>query len=332
MNTQTTQKFLIIILLITINTLILKSQTTDDFGRITLKVQIPDTSVPQEAKALLETKIKQMITHFGIASSDMNSRFVMEAKVNILSKDIVPGPPQMISQKVEIAFFVGDAIKQKVFSSTSNTYIGVGTNETKSFMAAIRQINPKNESYKSLIDEGKTEIIAYYQADCEMILKEAEASASKGEYDRAIYHLALIPDVCADCYQRSLKLQGELFTKKIETEGKAAFLQAKAIWAESPNSEGASRVARVLPKINPQVSFIREVNQFAKEVSAVVQAQELREWQQQVKEYNDRVEAAKKRADRNYQLEQMRIKAYRDVAVEYARNQPRTIYRTLVIW
>jgi TRAP-type C4-dicarboxylate transport system substrate-binding protein len=84
-------------------------------------------------------------------------------------------------------------------------------------------------------------------------------------------------------------------------------------------------------KINPGVSFIGEVQSFVKQVSDAVAAQELREWEQQVQEYNDRMEAAKKQADRNYQLEQIRIRAYRDVAVEYAKNQPKEIYNTLII-
>jgi molecular chaperone GrpE (heat shock protein) len=101
-------------------------------------------------------------------------------------------------------------------------------------------------------------------------------------------------------------------------------------------------------KINPGVSFIGEVQSFVKQVSDAVAAQELREWEQHVQEYNDRIEAAKKQweqqvqeyndrmetakkqADRNYHLEQIRIRDYRDVAVEYAKNQPKEIYK--LIW
>jgi hypothetical protein len=43
------------------------------------------------------------------------------------------------------------------------------------------------------------------------------------------------------------------------------------------------------------------------------------------------VEAAKKQDDRRYQLEQMRIKAYRDIAVEYAKNQVKEIYKLIII-
>jgi hypothetical protein len=213
----------------------------------------------------------------------------------------------------------------------STVCTGIGTNETKSFITALRQINPQNETFKSFIDEGKNEIIAYYKTECAQILKETESLAQREKYDEAIYHLALIPDVCTDCYEQSLKLQGEYFMQKINSEGTALLTKAKAVWAAQPDGEGAAKVARLIPRINPQVSFIQDVHSFANEVSTVVQAQELRKWEQQVKEYNDRVEAAKKQADRDFQLEQQRIRAYREVAVEYAKNQPKEVYN-LIIW
>lgn len=361
MNKQTTYKLLIIACLAAINLFAVRAQTVDDFGRITLRIQIPaDNNLPQEARILLETRMREMITHFGVGSSSINSRFVMEARVNVLSKDIVPGPPQRVSQRVEISFFMGDVVKQKVFSSAAITQIGVGTNENTSFIASIRQINPRNERFGSMINEGKAGIIAFYQMECESILREAESLAVQGNFSRAIFNLAQIPDVCTECYQRGLELQGQIFTRKIESEGMSAFTQAKAIWAESPNSQGAGRVSRLISRINPRVSFIQDVNLFASSVSAVVQEQELREWQQRVQEYNDRLEdarlradrdhelrmqqqdlraqesrdraeTARLRADRQHELEQMRIQAFREIAVEYARNQPQTVYRPLVV-
>jgi hypothetical protein len=324
-----TVKILFVILTVCLSNI--NAQTLDDFGKIALKVQVTDQKMPDEAKEMLENRMKQIVTHFGIGSMGGNSRFVMEAKADILNKDITATAPRRISQKVKITFYTGDVMRQKIFSNVSVTCTGVGTNETKSFIAAINQINPKNENFKTFLEEGKNEIIAYYNTECAQTQKEAQALSERGEYGEAIYRLALIPDVCADCYAKSLELQGIYFTKKIETEGSALFTQAKAIWAEQPNSDGAAKIAKLIPRINPQVSFIRDVNAFTGIVSKVVHAQELREWEQKVREYNDHVKAAEKRADRNYQLEKQRIQAYREIAVEYAKNQPKKIYNTLII-
>ena len=333
MNKRISIKQVIIIGLMVFNIMIVKSQTTDDFGSITLKSQISSsTALSKEIVSLLETKMKEIVSNNGIASTDVNPRFVITATVNVLNKDIVAGPPQMISQNLSITFSIDDVIEQKVFSTATISLIGVGTNETKALIGAIKKINPNNIDYKILIEEGKTKIIAFYQSNCDLILKETTLLSQQGNYNQAIYNLALVPNVCSDCYQSCLKLQGEIYTKKIESEGKEAYQKAQSIWAQSPNKEIAPQVTSLISQINPRVSFIKDVNSFAKEVSTTVQNQELREWEQSVKEYNDRLESAKKQSDRDFQLQQMRIKTYRDIAVEYAKNQPkREIYNTLII-
>jgi hypothetical protein len=167
--------------------------------------------------------------------------------------------------------------------------VGGGTNETKSVIAALKQINPRNELFKAFLDEGENKIIAFYTAECAKIQAEAASLAAQGKFDEAIYNLALVPDACADCYTACLNLQGEYYTQKIEAQGQSLFTQAKATWAAQPNAGDATKVANLLKQINPQVTFLQQVNDFAREVSASVEAQALREWEQQVQEYNDRL-------------------------------------------
>jgi len=324
-------------------------QTLDDFGRIAIKPLANRAQLRNdEAATLLETRMSQITTAGGIVSTDVNPRFVMTATVNILTKDIVPGPPQMISQKLEITFTVGDAVEKKAFSTTSVELIGAGANETKAYMEAIKKINARNPAFKSFVEEAKTKIVSYYQTNCEAIQRDAKALASQGKYDAAIYNLSLIPDVCKQCYEQSQKLQATLYTQKIESEGQTLFQQAKAAWIQAPNKENASAVSRLVARIDPNVSFHSEVNAFIDKVSAVVQAQQQQEWEQQRREweqsvreweqankereraYADNQQARAARAAREHELEKMRINACREIAVEYVRNQPKTEY--YIIW
>jgi hypothetical protein len=306
-----------LILFFSLSVTLLNAQTLDDFGKIALKSDVSSSvQLSQEAKSLLETKLNQITTNNGMAATDVNPRFVITAKIDVISKDIVAGPPQMTSQKLEVTIFVGDVMEQKLFGNTTVSVTGIGVNETKSYLDAIKKINPENMDIKKLLEESKRKIVAWYQQHCETILEKAKTLSSQDEYNQAIYNLALIPDVCSDCYLKSLKLQEEIFTKKIETEGQKTFQQAQTFWAQSPNREGAGEVMRLVAQIHPNVSFITKVQSFVKDVTAATQAQELREWEQKVKEYND-----------NVKLREMRIKAFREIAVEYARNQPKTVIK-----
>lgn len=327
-----------------------QSQVIEDFGRITLKTHLPNrTSLPIEAANLLESKMREMVVSNGLASTDVNPRFVISAVINVLTKDVIPGPPQMISQNLEVAFSVEDVVEKSVFSTTRATIVGVGSNETKALMNAFKKINPTSPSNKALISSGKERIIAFYEAKCEDIIKTAITISQQDKYDEAIYNLALVPNICGDCYHRCLKLQGEFLENKIETEGRKAFQKAKTIWAQSPDKDAASQVANLLQQISPQVSFAVEVDTFINQVLAAVQAQQqqewerqakaweqsVRKWEQQTKEqekrYSDEVEQQKIQAQREHELERQRIRACKEIAVEYAKNQPKEIYNTLII-
>ena len=159
----------------------------DDFGRIVLNTYLPDnSSIPAEAKKALETKLSQITTNNGMGGSTANPRFIITAVLNVTTKDIVPGPPQMIAQNIEVTLFVGDAITNTSFSNTILSIKGVGTNENKALIDAIKNINPKNKEITDFLEEGKNKIITYYVTQCDFIIKDAETLAKQEKFDEAI--------------------------------------------------------------------------------------------------------------------------------------------------
>ena len=75
----------------------------NDVSRLTIQAYVPsNTEIPNEAVELLRTKLSQIVTMNGIADNEYCKRFILTAKINVVSKDIVLGPPQRISQKLEI--------------------------------------------------------------------------------------------------------------------------------------------------------------------------------------------------------------------------------------
>ena len=101
--------------------------SSDDFGRIVINTYLSEKlNVPIEARQLLETKLNQITSNYGIGGSNVNPRIIITAKVNINSKKTLAGPPQMVSQKVDITLFIGDAITNTVFSNTTWALTGAG--------------------------------------------------------------------------------------------------------------------------------------------------------------------------------------------------------------
>ena len=240
----------------------------DDFGRIVLNTYLPDyNSIPAEAKKALETKLSQITTNNGMGGSSVNPRFIITAVLNVTTKDIVPGPPQMIAQNIDVTLFVGDAITNTVFSNTIVSVKGVGTNENKALIDAIKNINPKNKNITAFLEEGKNKIISYYATQCDFIIKDAETHAKQEQFDEAIYKLALVPEVCKECYFKTSELVANLFQQKIDADCKDKLAKAKIFWSGQKNSKKAEEVIDIISDINPNANCYTAAEIFTKDLS-----------------------------------------------------------------
>lgn len=323
----------------------------EDFGRIILNTYLPDnSSIPAEAKKALETKLNQITTNNGMGGSAVNPRFIISAVLNVGTKDIIPGPPQMIAQNIDVTLFVGDAITNTVFSNTVVSIKGVGTNENKSLIDAIKNINPKNKDISSFLEEGKNKIISYYTTQCDFIIKDAETLAKQQKFDEAIYKLALVPEVCKECYFKCLDKLTTIYQQKIDADCKSKFNEAKTIWSANQTPTGAEKTGDILSSINPEATCQSEITVFIKNIDTKLKADEKARWKFKMKQYADKIAIKKdqiriaeekgKRDDiyrenqsaRNLELDKIRANSYREIAVEQARNQPKTVTYNNIYW
>jgi len=305
----------------------------DDFGRIILNSYLPnDMSITGEAKKLLETKLKEIASVNGMGGSAVNPRFIISASVNTGTKDIISGAPVQIAQKLYVTLFVGDAVSNTIFSSVTISLKGVGTNENKSFIDAFNGINPKNKEVISFLEEGKSKIISYYSSQCDFTAKEAKTLVSQQQFDAAIYKLGLVPQVCKDCYLKSQETIQEVYQEKINYDGNLLLSKAKTLWTSEQNTIGAEKVGHLLNQINQFACTYTEVEPFVKIMESKISADEKIQWQFEQKKYADDMEMEKKQRADNLVLEKSRINAWREVAAEYAKNQPDKVVYTYIVW
>ncbi len=69
----------------------------DDMARIALDVIVPDqvADIPDHARSLLESKLMQAVTDHGMGGEGVSPRFLVTAKMEILTKDVTPTVPPM---------------------------------------------------------------------------------------------------------------------------------------------------------------------------------------------------------------------------------------------
>ena len=299
------------------------SQTLNDAGRVVLNAVVLDPSniIPDEAEAQLVNKLNQIATAQGISGTSLTPRFIIAAKINVLSKDIIAGPPQMVALNTEIVFFIGDAIANKIFANTSISNKGVGINENKAMISAIQNINIKNNLFATLTEKGKNEIAGYYNAQCKIVQQKAKGLEGQQKYDAAIFELMQIPDVCKDCYTESMNAIKPIYKKMIDNQGKAGLIEAKAKWASQPNEAGASDAGKIIANIDPESTSYAEAQQLTEVIRKKIMADQKKEWDFKLKNL-----------EANENIEKARITSAQKVAIAYYQNQPKTIIYNRIIW
>ncbi|MFC0518665.1 hypothetical protein ACFFGT_30905 [Mucilaginibacter angelicae] len=289
------------------------AMSQSDFGRIILAAYVPTQveNIPEGAKNMLLNKLNQLITAGGMGGSAYNQRFIITANTVVVTKDITSTAPVMTALSLDVTFYIGDGIDGNKFASSTVSIKGVGTNETKAYISAIKNINAESPSLQAFLKTGKEKIVQYYKTRCDFIMKEAQAQANQGNYDRALYIVTSVPEVCKECYVKSVDAIPALYKKQINKDCQVKLAQAKAAWAANQSYDGANAAGDIISQIDPASSCFGEVKTFINQIGKGVKDENNKVWKYTFKDQENQVDV---------------IKAARDVAIAYATHQPDTSY------
>lgn len=237
---------------------------------------------------------------------------MITAKSSVVSKDIIGGAPQRVSQKIDFTFMIGDIIENKVFESYTFSAIGIGINENKSYINAIAKMKTNSPQFTSFVEKAKEEIIRYYAARCEQIIVEAKQQAANHDYQRAIYQLMQVPKIC-DCSEKCQTLMIEYYDAYSETTAAELLNAAKSKWAGAPNAEGAAMVADMIAQIPAGTKIQNELDALVAEINVKLREDEKRDWEFKMQQYNDE----QARQKREYKLR----KEQQDADIAYRERQ-----------
>lgn len=263
-------------------------------------------SFPQGAKAMMENKLTQLLTRNGIAGLDYMGQFILTITTTPLDKDIIPGPPAKIAEKMEMNLYIVDAYAKTIFSSTSLTVKGLGETENKCYLNAISRMPIQSPQMAQFIEEGKNKIIEYYDHEGEAIIKKAMYLAQQKNYEEGLFWVSLIPQQSKH-YDAALAAGLDIYQQYIDNLCNINLAAARTAWAAEQNSKGAYAAGEYLANILPDAKCYGEAMELYKEIKGKV----LDDWKFEMKKYQDGVD-----------LEKLRIDAARQIGVAYGNHQP----------
>ncbi|MBB2146358.1 hypothetical protein GM921_12730 [Pedobacter sp. LMG 31464] len=253
---------------------------SDDLGRITLAAYVPEQieKMPESARSILSNKLNQLISQNGIGGSTLNERFIITANIGVMSKDITGTAPTMMALSLDVTLYVGDGIEGTKFASTTISVKGVGENETKAYISALKNINGNNTSIQAFLESGKARILKYYNTRCDFIISDAQSLAAQGRYEEAFYKLSGIPEASSACYSKARAAIIPIYKKHIDKMCQVRLMEAKTAWAASQNYEGATKAGDILSQIDPNSSCYQDVKTFVGQISKSIKENDTREW------------------------------------------------------
>lgn len=295
------------------------AQSTNEIGKIALSVIMPENvdglDVSQLSK--LETKISQIVTVSGLAASGYNNNFVIYPKFAIYESNIVEGGMQNITVvTAELSLFIKQVDNNIVFSTISKPLKGSGSNKELAITNAISKIPTNDPEFKTFIETGKSKIVQYYETKCVDIIKKSDSYVKMQQYEQALGLLMTVPEEVSSCYYQIQDKAIEAY-KAYQTQKCAELIQKAKTSLAANDYVGA---LNILSEIDPSATCFNEAQTLAKTAETKVDAEEKKQWDLQMKQYNDAVS-----------LEKQRIEAIKEIAVSYYKSQPTSVNYNYIV-
>ena len=240
-----------------------KAGKLDDAGRIAINAFVPQMGeIGPDAAKTLQGRLDRIVTKSGIGGSSLNQRFILTSNIVELSADVSPTSPPVYSYELEFNFIIGDILEGTKFATMAIVRKGNGRSAERAYLKAIKSLKPKDKKYAAFIEEGKTKIIKYYNANCDIILKKAKTLGDQKKYDESIATLISIPDVCKDCYDKAMDQSTQVYKAKMENECQENISNSKAAISVDDYDKAASFIGGYTPDLQcyPQVeSMLTEI-------------------------------------------------------------------------
>jgi hypothetical protein len=296
-----------------------RSDMQDGANRLALTVWIPETidGLTPAAEQNLQNKLAQILSRSGIFAEENASRFILTANVITIDKHVLPTAPPKFMYTMDVTLYIGDGVEGKQFSSYNTTVSGVGNTETKAYMTALANIKTNDNNFQRFITQGKNKIIDYFNAQCDVTLRQADVFAGMDNHEQALHLLMSVPDVCTECWDKAMTAALPIYQAQIDFQCRSLLLQATNVWNAGQNWNAAERAGRIMSSINPYASCFGDVMKLAGTIENRVREVDAREWNFKYEKEID--------------LRRSLINAYRDVGVAYGTNQRSTtlIYKSL---
>lgn len=277
-------------------------------NNISLFVYAPEQpeEVPEASVSYLVNNLCTAVTTDGLAAqNEYMTQFLLLPKINVATKNILANTQQQVVLTLDVSLQVVDNISGTIYASKVVNLKGVGTNETKAYNAAFRSLNKNHNQIEALTSTAKQKILAYYEAEADNIIKQANLLAAQEKYDEAFYLLSMIPSQCSK-FDMSISAGLTIWKKYKDYACSKNLAKAQSAWVANQDYDAANMAGFYLAQILPDANCYGDAQILYNDIKAKVG--EL--WKFEMSVYHD-----------EHELRMAKVKAMQAIGVAYGKGQ-----------
>ena len=262
---------------------------------ITLHISDPKVSeqVTEVHTSTLVTKVENIVTEAGIASSDYNNSFVIEPKFIVTNtQKSSSGMRSVVLADCSFSLTVKQQNSGAIFSQYSKAIKGNGFSDAEAVTNAISQIDASDEKAIAFIAKAKDKIVAYYKQNCDMLIQKSEKERMTKNYESALSILLSIPEEAQGCYGKAQSKAAVVFKEMQNYQCKKFILQAQT----SAANKDFDNALQTLSWIDPTGSCTAEAKALIKKIENETSDDKKKQWQYVFKALDGTIEIGKARA------------------------------------
>lgn len=303
-------KYITIIFALVINNVV--SAQSQNKSQLTFSLIMPDEveGINQNALVKLENKIIQSATKYGICGKGLHSDFIIYPVLTFDNSALSSGMQEMVVVDIDFTLHIKNINDNKIFSSYSKTLTGASKTKNSAIKNAFNEIRISDKYIQEFYELAENKIYKYYKANCENIIAKADVLAKMQKFEEAFGVLMSIPAEVNDCYEKIKKKSITIYKAYLNKECKSIMINSKSEKAKSYYFSALNLAAQ----IDPSSSCYKEAQGMIKDIENIINAEEKKQWELQLKKYSDEIE-----------LEKIRINAVKEMAKSYYESQPDTI-------
>lgn len=268
--------------------------------------------VPAASMRNLENKLKQVATQNGFGSQ--SGDFILTCNVVPIDRQAIPTMPVQYSVELEVSFYVINVLEELIVDEMSVNVSGLESNEAKAYAQAFMQINPRTPQMKTFMGGCREKICQYYTEKLPALKAQAQALASRDDYEGALAVLGTIPQAIPE-YAEVAKMSSGIYVQMIDRDAKIALNKAKGALAQRNYDEALDCVNT----IHPGSTLAQDANAMIDEIQRTIRAEEQFKYQEKLRIAAEKKAEAEKLMANQMELEKMRLEASVKKSVAHAK-------------